>query len=106
DGIRDATVTGVQTCALPISPVSVTALPDGTRAYVTSYQVSSGQICSQLSVINTANNTVASTTGLAFTVPPSGTLTTAVPVAPEETGCSSARPASPATAPSITNARF
>ncbi len=89
-----------------VVPTSITALPDGTRAYVASYQVSSGQICSQLSVINTANNTVASTTGLAFTVPPSGTLTTAVPVAPEETGCSSARPASPAIAPFITNAGF
>src|SRR5438034_92745 len=57
-----------------VVPTSITARPDGTRAYVASYQVSSGQICSQLSVINTANNTVASTTGLAFTVPPSGTL--------------------------------
>jgi len=89
-----------------VVPTSITALPDGTRAYVASYQVSGGQICSQLSVINTANNTVASTTGLAFTVPPSGTLTTAVPVAPNETGCSSARPAASAIAPFITNAGF
>src|SRR5437588_132480 len=90
----------------PVTPVSVTALPDGTRAYVASYQVSGAQICSQLSVINTANNTVASTTGLAFTVPPLGALTTAVPIASDETGCSSARPASPAIAPFITNAGF
>jgi YVTN family beta-propeller protein len=91
-----------------VVPTSVTALPDGTRAYVSSYQLplGSGQICSQLSVINTANNTVVSTTGLAFTVPPTGTLTTAVPVAPDETGCSSARPAASAIAPFITNAGF
>ena len=90
----------------PVTPVSVTALPDGTRAYVASYQVSGAQICSQLSVINTTNNTVASTTGLVFTVPPLGALTTAVPIASDETGCSSARPASPAIAPFITNAGF
>ena len=90
----------------PVTPVSVTALPDGTRAYVASYQVSGAQICSQLSVINTTNNTVASTTGLVFTVPPVGALTTAVPIASDETGCSSARPASPAIAPFITNAGF
>src|SRR5207245_8248226 len=41
----------------PVTPVSVTALPDGTRAYVASYQVSGAQICSQVSVINTTNNT-------------------------------------------------
>jgi len=90
----------------PVTPVSVTALPDGTRAYVASYQVSGAQICSQLSVINTTNNTVASTTGLVFTVPPLGALTTAVPIASDETGCSSARPAASAITPFITNAGF
>jgi hypothetical protein len=39
-------------------------------------------------------------------VPPSGALTTAVPVAPDETGCSSARPAASAIAPFVTNAGF
>src|SRR6266542_5486991 len=36
DGIRDATVTGVQTCALPISPVSRRATPkaNGGRRWV------------------------------------------------------------------------
>jgi YVTN family beta-propeller protein len=91
-----------------VVPTSVTALPDGTRAYVSSYQLpaSGGQICSQVSVINTTNNTVTSATGLVFNVPPSGTLTTAVPVAPDPTGCSSARPAASALAPFITNAGF
>src|SRR5438132_6789240 len=92
----------------PVTPVSVTALPDGTRAYVASYQVSGAQICSQLSVINTTNNTVASTTGLVFALSLSGTPTTAVSIAPapDPTGCSSARPAASAIAPFITNAGF
>src|SRR5437667_4991515 len=34
-----------------VMPTSVTALPDGTRAYVASFQISGGQICSQVSVI-------------------------------------------------------
>jgi len=91
-----------------VVPTSVTALPDGTRAYVASYQLTGdgGQICTQLSVINTTNNAVTSQTGLVFAVPPSGALTTAVPVAPDETGCSSARPAASAIAPFITNAGF
>ena len=74
-------------------PTSVTALPDGTRAYVASFQISGGQICSQVSVINTANNSVTKTIGLEFTVPATGPLTTAVPVAQDETGCQAARPA-------------
>jgi len=92
----------------PVTPVSVTALSDGSRAYVASYQLTAdgGQICSQVSVINTTNNTVTSTTGLVFAVPPSGVPTTAVPVAPGPTGCSSARPAASAIAPFITNAGF
>jgi DNA-binding beta-propeller fold protein YncE len=89
-----------------VVPTSVTALPDGTRAYVASYQLAGGQICTQLSVINTTNNAVTSQTGLVFAVPPSGALTTAVPVAPDKTGCSSARPAASAIAPFITNAGF
>src|SRR5437879_13815185 len=31
DGIRDTSVTGVQTCALPISPVRLAAVPAGLR---------------------------------------------------------------------------
>src|SRR5213595_1533147 len=76
-----------------VMPTSVTALPDGTRAYVASFQISGGQICSQVSVINTANNSVTKTIGLEFTVPATGPLTTAVPVAQDETGCQAARPA-------------
>src|SRR6267143_5511749 len=33
DGIRDGTVTGVQTCALPISPETREPRPDGTTVY-------------------------------------------------------------------------
>jgi YVTN family beta-propeller protein len=79
-----------------VMPTSVTALPDGTRAYVASFQISGGQICSQVSVINTTNNSVTNSTGLVFMVPASGPLTTAVLVAPDETGCQAARPASAA----------
>src|SRR2546430_15532040 len=32
DGIRDLTVTGVQTCALPISPIRSTSWPPATTA--------------------------------------------------------------------------
>jgi len=92
----------------PVTPVSVTALSDGTRAYVASYQLTSdgAQICSQVSVINTTNNTVASTTGLVLALPPSGVLTTAVPVAPDQTGCRSTRSPSTAIAPFISDTGF
>ncbi|HEV2714475.1 MAG TPA: hypothetical protein VGU64_04370 [Terriglobales bacterium] len=79
-----------------VVPTSITPLPDGTRAYVASFQVSGTLICSQVSVINTANNTVTNSTGLVFVVPASGPLTTAVPVAQDETGCKAARSAPPA----------
>ena len=76
-----------------VTPTSIAALPDGTRAYVASFQVSGTLICSQVSVINTTNNTVTNSTGLVFVVPASGPLTTAVPVAQDEAGCKAARPA-------------
>jgi DNA-binding beta-propeller fold protein YncE len=79
-----------------VTPISIAALPDGTRAYVASYQINGGQICSQVSVINTADNTVTKTIGLEFIVPATGPLTTAVPVAPDQSGCGSTRsPSSP-----------
>src|SRR3989454_7579738 len=36
DGIRDYKVTGVQTCALPISPVGVVAAVDGNSIWIAS----------------------------------------------------------------------
>jgi YVTN family beta-propeller protein len=44
----------------PVKPVSIAALPDGTRAYVGSYRFvpSSGALCSQISVVNTSSNTI------------------------------------------------
>lgn len=40
------------------SPISVTALPDGSRAYVASSAVSGGQAATQVTVINTSDNSV------------------------------------------------
>jgi DNA-binding beta-propeller fold protein YncE len=91
-----------------VKPTSIAALPDGTRSYVASYQLTSDgkQICSQVSVINTTNNTVTKTIGLEFTVPATGPLTTAVPVAPDRTGCASTRSPSSSIPPFIQNTGF
>ena len=45
----------------PVFPTSVTVLGDGSRAYVASYQVGAGTVCTQLSVIDSGSGTVAST---------------------------------------------
>jgi hypothetical protein len=89
-----------------VTPTSIAALPDGTRAYVASYQLTGGQICSQVSVINTTNNTVTKTIGLVFTVSDTGPLTTAVPIAQDQTGCGSTRSPSTAIPPFIQNTGF
>lgn len=62
--------------ASPVLPSSVTVLGDGSRAYVASYQLSAGTVCTQLSVIDTG----------------SGTLTTTIPLSQvsdtsAQTGC-------------------
>ena len=44
-----------------VVPTSVTVLGDGSRAYVPSYQLSAGTVCTQLSVIDTGNETVSKT---------------------------------------------
>src|SRR5207248_5052067 len=51
DGIRDRTVTGVQTCALPIS-YSFAITPDGARAYV------ANEYALSLSVIDLGTNSI------------------------------------------------
>ena len=74
-----------------VTPVSVAALPDGTRAYVGSYRFvpSSGALCSQISVVNTSSNTVIATLSLGSVM---------VTIAnPNPTGCNTAAsiPATP-----------
>ncbi|HUK25602.1 MAG TPA: YncE family protein [Terriglobales bacterium] len=49
------------TVPMPASPLSVTALPDGSRAYVASDLVSGGTATSQVTVINTSDNSVKTT---------------------------------------------
>src|SRR6185312_3457808 len=44
---------GSPCCASAVVPTSVTVLGDGSRAYVSSYQLSAGTVCTQLSVIAT-----------------------------------------------------
>lgn len=93
--ILDVTTDTLTPITLPItgSPVSVAALPDGTRAYVASYQVSAAScpvdqpctITSQVSVINASSNTVSSVISLGtvnvdnLTNPTTGTV--------DDTGC-------------------
>jgi len=65
--------------ASAVVPTSVTVLGDGSRAYVASYQLSAGTVCTQLSVIDTG----------------SGTLTTTIPLTQvsdmsAQTGCGTA----------------
>jgi YVTN family beta-propeller protein len=47
--------------ASAVVPTSVTVLGDGSRAYVSSYQLSAGTVCTQLSVIATGSETVTKT---------------------------------------------
>jgi hypothetical protein len=47
-----------------VVPTSVTVLGDGSRAYVASYQLSAGTVCTQLSVIDTGSETVSKTISL------------------------------------------
>jgi YVTN family beta-propeller protein len=47
--------------ASPVLPTSVTVLGDGSRAYVASYQVNNGTVCTQLSVIDTGSGTLTKT---------------------------------------------
>lgn len=72
--VLDVSTDTLAPVTLPITgtPVSVAALPDGTRAYVASYQVSSPScpadqpcsITSQVSVINASSNTISSVISL------------------------------------------
>jgi YVTN family beta-propeller protein len=48
----------------PVMPASVTVLGDGSRAYVASYQLNAGTVCTQLSVIETGSETVSKTISL------------------------------------------
>lgn len=69
-------------CATGCTPVSVAVLPDGTRAYVVSYNVSGTNVTSQVTVFNTQSGTVR-TVLPAVTVPvdttnPTGCGTTAI----------------------------
>jgi hypothetical protein len=50
--------------ASAVVPTSVTVLGDGSRAYVSSYQLSAGTVCTQLSVIDTGSETVTKTISL------------------------------------------
>jgi YVTN family beta-propeller protein len=59
-----------------VVPTSVTGLGDGSRAYVASYQLSAGTVCTQLSVIDTGSETVSKTISLSQ-----------VPDTSAETGC-------------------
>jgi DNA-binding beta-propeller fold protein YncE len=74
-----------------VNPVSVTTLPDGTRAYVGSYRfvASSGALCSQISVINTSSNTIIATISLGSVI--------VNMASPNPTGCNTAAsiPATP-----------
>ena len=50
------------------NPISVAALPDGTRAYISSASVSGGTVTSRVTVINAADGSVKSTIPLTTTV--------------------------------------
>jgi YVTN family beta-propeller protein len=89
-------------CPTAFVPVSVTALADGSRAYVASYQVSSSQclvdqpcsITSQVTVINASSNTISS-------VIPLGTVSVDAAINPvtgkvDDTGCNPATSTHPA----------
>jgi YVTN family beta-propeller protein len=62
----DASSDALPAVTIPVAnPVSVTALPDGTRAYVSSAAVASGKVVSQVSVVNASDGTIKSTIPLA-----------------------------------------
>jgi YVTN family beta-propeller protein len=44
-----------------VNPISVAALPDGTRAYISSASVSGGNVTSRVTVINASNGSIRST---------------------------------------------
>jgi DNA-binding beta-propeller fold protein YncE len=64
--ILDAASAGLTTIAVvPVTnPVSIAALPDGSRAYVSSATVSGSDVTSQVTVINAADGSIRSTIGL------------------------------------------
>jgi YVTN family beta-propeller protein len=66
--------------AAAVVPTSVTVIGDGSKAYVASYQLSAGTVCTQLSVIDTGSGVVTTTIPLSQTVDKSA-----------QTGCASAR---------------
>lgn len=51
----------------PVKPTSVTVLGDGSRAYVASYQVLAGTVCTQLSAIDAGSGTLTATIPLTQT---------------------------------------
>ena len=51
----------------PVIPTSVTVLGDGSRAYVASYQVLAGTVCTQLSAIDAGSGTLTATIPLTQT---------------------------------------
>jgi YVTN family beta-propeller protein len=58
----DASTDALAPVVIPVAnPISVTALPDGTRAYVTSASASGGNVTAKVTVINAANGSVRST---------------------------------------------
>ncbi len=48
-------------CTTAVVPTSVTVLGDGSRAYVASYQLDAGTVCTQVSVIDTGTGNVSTT---------------------------------------------
>src|SRR5207245_7249645 len=100
DGIRDAPVTGVQTCALPIfrsvvatvavaaSPAGIAVCPAGTRAYVANSDAGTG------SVLDTATNTIVATVAVGASpsgvaVSPAGTRVYVANACGTDSGCNS-----------------
>jgi len=67
-------------CATAVVPTSVTVLGDGSRAYVASYQLDAGTVCTQVSVIDAGTGTVTKTIPLSQSTDASA-----------QTGCGSAR---------------
>src|SRR5581483_6639717 len=59
--IAIAPVTGPGWCTTAAVPQSVTVLGDGTRAYVSSYELDNGSVCTQASVIDTGSGTLTKT---------------------------------------------
>jgi YVTN family beta-propeller protein len=58
----DASTDALTPVVIPMAnPISVAALPDGTRAYVTSASVSGGNVTSRVTVINASNGSIRST---------------------------------------------